>query len=108
MACAKSWFGRHRSTEYMQQGSRNETFIAQRLAQQPWVSSVFNVGMLQSKLGAEWIAVSPDAIILADLPHESDENEKQVLFVEMKTRQTGKTISGANEAVQNYGQLVQV
>ncbi len=106
MACAKSWFGRHRSTEYMQQGSRNETFIAQRLAQQPWVSSVFNVGMLQSKLGAEWIAVSPDAIILADLPHESDENEKQVLFVEMKTRQTGKTISGANEAVQNYGQLV--
>ena len=53
MACAKSWFGRHRSTEYMQQGSRNETFIAQRLAQQPWVSSVFNVGLLQSKNRAE-------------------------------------------------------
>jgi hypothetical protein len=105
-ACAKSWFARHKSTEYMQQGSRNETFIAQRLVQQPWVYSVFDVGLLQSKRGAEWIAVSPDAIALADLPHESEENEKQVLFVEMKTRQTGQTISAAREAVKNYGELV--
>ena len=74
-ACAKSWFARHKSTEYMQQGSRNKTLIAQRLIQQPWVYSVFDVGLLQSKRGAEWIAVSPDAIALADLPQESEENE---------------------------------
>ena len=62
--------------------------------------------MLQSKHGAEWIAVSLDAIIFSDLLDEADENKKQVLFVEMKTRQTGHTISAAKEAVKNYGELV--
>ena len=59
----------------MQQGSHNKTFIAQRLVQQPWVSNVFHFGLLQSKHGAEWTAVSPDVIIFADLPDESDDNK---------------------------------
>ena len=40
------------------------------------------------------------------MPDEADKNKKQVLFVEMKTRQTGHTISGAKEAVKNYGEIV--
>ena len=46
------------------------------------------------------------SIIFADLPDEAAKNKKQVLFVEMKTRQTGHTISAAKEAMKNYGGLV--
>jgi hypothetical protein len=87
----------------MHQGSVNEDFIIQRLLLQPWVSGVFDVGLLQSKHGAPWIAVSLDAIIIANIP---DVDCEQVVFVEMKTRQSTRTIAKAREATNAHGDLV--
>jgi hypothetical protein len=86
--CVNSWFGRHKSTVCMQQGSANESFIVQRLQQQEWVTDVFEVGMLQSKIGSPWISVSPDAILVGTVNSPNglpQEEEEQILFVELKT-----------------------
>ncbi len=72
---------------YMQQGSANESFIVQRLQQQEWVTDVFEVGMLQSKRGSPWIAVSLDAIVVGTVNSPNglpQEEEEQILFVELK------------------------
>ena len=45
--CIKQWFGRHKSTEAMKQGSANEPMILQRLQTFDWIEAVFEVGMLQ-------------------------------------------------------------
>jgi len=62
--CDTSWFGRQKLTKYIQQGSVDEPFIAQRLQKLKWVNEGFEVGMLQSKHGGPCLVVSHDARIV--------------------------------------------
>ena len=65
--CIDSWFGRHSSSDNMRQGTENENFVLQRLTCEKWISDIFEVGMLQSKHGGGWLAVSPDAIAVGTI-----------------------------------------
>ena len=107
--CIDSWFGRHKSTEEMQQGSANEEFILQRIKTNDWVHDVFEIGMLQTTRGGPWLAVSPDAIALGNIESSDgrfQEDEEQVIFVEMKTRQKPAPIQRAFAARDKYGAVV--
>eukprot|EP00956_Cyclotella_meneghiniana_P028946 scaffold68869_cov96-Cyclotella_meneghiniana.AAC.2 len=104
-----SWFGRHKSTDVMKQGTQNEDFIMQRFSREPWVYDVFQVGMLQSKRGGGWLAVSPDGIAVGHISSPCgfyQEEDDQVMFIEMKTRQRPNTIQQARTARRKHGRLV--
>lgn len=107
--CIKSWFGRHSSSDAMRQGTENEDFILQRLTKETWITDVFEVGMLQSKRGGGWLAVSPDAIAVGTVSSPDgffQEDEEVVFFVEMKTRQVPETIQKARAAREKHDRLV--
>ncbi len=107
--CIDSWFGRHSSSDVMRQGTKNEDFVLQRLSHEKWISDVFEVGMLQSKRGGGWLAVSPDAIVVGSisLPDGSFlEDGDVVLFIEVKTRQSPATIQQTWAAKERHGNLV--
>ncbi len=80
----------------MKQGSANEPMILQRLRGIEWIEDVFEVGMLQSTRedAGPWVAVSPDGIVIGHISSENglfQEEERQIMFVEMKTRQSVDT-----------------
>jgi hypothetical protein len=94
--CIKQWFGRHKSTEAMKQGSANEPMILQRLQTYDWIEEVFEVGMLQSTRedAGPWVAVSPDGLVVGHISSDDglfEEDESQIMFVEMKSRQSVDT-----------------
>jgi hypothetical protein len=70
--CIDSWFGRHKSTDEMQQGSANKQFLFQCIKTNDWVNDIFEVGMLQALQGGPWLAVSPDAIVLGTIQYSDD------------------------------------
>ena len=98
----------HRSTKFMQQGSMNEEPLLEKLEAEEWVHQVFEVGMLQ-RIEDPWLAVSPDAIIVASVSSPDglfQEDEEQIMFVEMKTRLAGSTISKSIDSWRKHGRLV--
>jgi hypothetical protein len=70
--CIDSWFGRHASSDVMRQGTENENYVLQRLTCEKWISDIFEVGMLQSKRGGGWLAVSPDAIAVGTISNTNE------------------------------------
>jgi hypothetical protein len=99
--CIDSWFGRHASSDVMRQGTENESYVLQRLSCEKWISDIFEVGMLQSKRGGGWLAVSPDAIAVGTISSPDGrfvEDDNIVMFVEIKTRQSPTTIEQTRTA----------
>jgi hypothetical protein len=93
----------------MKQGSNNEAPLLERLGTQDWVHEVYEIGMLEV-IGSPWLAVSPDAIIVATVNSPDgmfqEEETPQIMFVEMKTRLGSGTIEKSMESFKTNGGLV--
>jgi hypothetical protein len=81
-ALLKSWFNHSRSTEPMAIGAKNEDAMLMSLAQKPFVSKIYNVGLLESNKIPR-LAASPEAVVVIK---DMVPGITQVAVVEVKTR----------------------
>ena len=99
--CLKSWFGRFKASTAMKLGTDNEEATATKFAQEDFVKSFFDVGLLQCK-AAPHIGVSPDGVALLQFGEE----EAFHACVEIKTRTNeDTTIEKAEAAKRMHGRV---
>ena len=61
--CCDSWYGRHKSSKAMKQGSLNEIPLAQQLEKLDWLDCFFDCGIIEVRNSPE-VAVSADGFSL--------------------------------------------
>ena len=92
-----NWFGRHRSSDDMIKGTKNEKSVMDCLRNQPWAIRVWDVGLVAMKR-YRWIGVSADGIIEFDSPQ--GHRVKATLEIKTKLAQQrinhAETIAAAN------------
>ena len=97
--CMDSWFKRHKSSSAMTMGVENEQPTFEALRNEPFVSSLYEVGLLQS-IDHPVLGVSPDGIVIL---------QGQLLYdgeigcLEIKTRVKPSTIARAEAARRECG-----
>jgi hypothetical protein len=64
-ALLKSWFNHSRSTEPMAIWAKTEDAVLMALSQKPFVSKIYDVGLLESNK-IPWLAASPDDIVVQE------------------------------------------
>ena len=102
--CVKSWFGRHKGSGAMKQGSLNEVPAMEQVESFEWVLELYEVGILQMRPHS-MIAVSPDGIGKIKVTNEV---EFQTASFELKTRLSDQTtIATAEQMADEYGVLVE-
>eukprot|EP00984_Skeletonema_dohrnii_P027846 scaffold17539_cov76-Skeletonema_dohrnii-CCMP3373.AAC.1 len=101
--CIESWFGRGRkTTDAMEQGTKNEEPTLEHFSQLENVKAVFEVGLLKWNSEGN-VGVSPDGVAIVKVPDGSC-NDDEIACVEMKTRSKENTIAKAEEAVERAKQ----
>jgi hypothetical protein len=101
-ALLKSWFNRSRSTEPMVIGARNEDAVLMSLSQKPYVSRIYDAGLLESN-NIPWLAASPDAIVVIK---DNVPGLTQVTVVEVKTRVSLEKIAKDKRIAKKYSNRV--
>ena len=101
-ALLKSWFNHSRSTEPMAIGAKNEDAMLMSLAQKPFVSKIYNVGLLESNKIPR-LAASPEAVVVIK---DMVPGITQVAVVEVKTRVSLEKIAKAERIAMKYNHQV--
>jgi hypothetical protein len=96
-----SWFSRSRSTTPMVIGSKNENAVLKAFSDLDFVSSVFDVGLIEH-YKIPWLAASPDAISIIQVAEDS----AYIAPVEVKTRVAPDRILEAERIAQEYNHKV--
>jgi hypothetical protein len=123
--CCDSWYGRHKSSKAMKQGSLNEIPLAQQLERLDWLDCFFDCGIIEVRNSPE-VAVSADGFSLITVqapvdPTSASDSDSEVgsltaltqpkiveAVVEMKTRLSDDTtIRRATLVARKHGVHVQ-
>ena len=95
-----SWFGRKRSTEAMQKGSKNEASITRALKAQTWCKTLYEVGLV-CMAEFPWIGVSADGIAEVNVP--GDPKRVVLCATEVKTKVSPALIALADGIARKHG-----